>query len=64
MKITDIIESFGSQAEMARCIGLKQPNVFYWTKSGKIPTWRHADIIAAAKKRGIALTREDLEGAK
>ena len=64
MKITDIIASFGSQAELARAVGLKQPHVYQWKERGSIPAWRHVDILKAAKQRGINLTREDLEGAK
>jgi len=39
-----VLDHFGSQAAMARALGIKQPSVFAWFKSGRIPYPRQCQI--------------------
>lgn len=54
-----IIAKFGTQAELARAIDRAPTTVNRWALSGYIPGPRQAEVMAAAKKRGVKLTAED-----
>ena len=41
------IEHFGSQAKLARALGVKQPSVFAWVEDGEIPLPRQYQIELA-----------------
>lgn len=42
-----VLQHFGSQAEIARALGLSQPSVFEWFASGEIPDTRQYQIELA-----------------
>jgi len=57
-----IIELFGGYSAMSRVLGVNSPSLIYgWKRRDKIPAWRHDDILKAAKKLGIKISREDLK---
>jgi DNA-binding transcriptional regulator YdaS (Cro superfamily) len=41
------IDHFGSQAKLARALGVKQPSVFAWVAEGEIPLPRQYQIELA-----------------
>lgn len=44
MKIQDVITRFGSQAEIARAVGLNRATIAEWFTSGKIPLCRQYQL--------------------
>jgi transcriptional regulator with XRE-family HTH domain len=55
-----LIEKFGTQEALAEAVGTTQSSVAGWKSRGTIPTGQLPKIVAAARKRGIRLTLEDL----
>ncbi|RBO54040.1 hypothetical protein DSD19_06140 [Rhodovulum sp. BSW8] len=55
----NIFAIWPSLAEMARDMGEKYPTVAAWKRRG-IPARRDADVIAAARRRGVDLTYEQI----
>jgi DNA-binding transcriptional regulator YdaS (Cro superfamily) len=60
LRAADVIARFGGQSALARSLGLNQSTVQHWAKTGQIPVWRHAEVLRAARERGIALERSQL----
>lgn len=59
--MTSVFQKFDGIRPMAAKLGDVPPStVKSWHAVGKIPAWRHASILAAAKKHGIALTSDEL----
>ncbi|HEV7371589.1 mitofilin family membrane protein [Arenibaculum sp.] len=58
-----IIEKFGGIRPMAHKLEIPVTTVQGWKKRGAIPTARHADLLAAATRHGIALDAEELAAA-
>jgi len=60
MKRLDI----GSKAELARLCGVTRtcPREWETRKDGKIPTRHHAFLVMEARRRGAALSFEELNG--
>ena len=54
-----IIQRFGGQSSLAELLGKRQSTVQHWAKTGRIPTQWHAQLIALAHGRGIALEAKD-----
>jgi DNA-binding transcriptional regulator YdaS (Cro superfamily) len=50
MTYDELIDHFGSQAEAARSLGLKQPSISEWKKRG-IPPLRQLDIQRRTRGR-------------
>ncbi len=50
-----------TSADLARDLGLPYPTVSAWRARG-IPARRFADIVRAARRRGVVLTMEELAG--
>lgn len=48
--IPRIVAQFGGQASLARLMGISQPTVFYWVRSGIVPSRRIPGVIAAGKR--------------
>lgn len=60
-----VFQKFGGIRPMAAKLGDVPPStVKSWHKNRVIPAWRHAPILAAAKRSGIALTRDELEAVR
>lgn len=55
-----IIKRFGRQADLAEKLGIGQPAVSEWVRSGRIPPERHADLLELARQEGVELTLADL----
>lgn len=60
MTAEEIIGLFGGQTALARLLGKHPGAPQYWLASGRIPEKWHAEILAAAEGKGIALTPADL----
>lgn len=65
-----VIEAFGGVNETARIVGRCPSSVSRWKKAygeggtnGLVPPILQGTILREAKKRGVALTAEDLIGA-
>lgn len=59
-----VIEAFGGVAALARALGHKNATtVQAWAING-IPTWRHHELLEAAKERKIRLSKSALAKAK
>lgn len=54
--IEDIFTAFGTVHQLADELGRKYDTVLAWRTRGRIPEDAWADVIAAARKRGIELT--------
>jgi DNA-binding transcriptional regulator YdaS (Cro superfamily) len=60
MKLKDVLNHFGTQAALARALGMSQPSVNRWVQTKRIPYLRQCQIqvvtngqfLAATKKRG------------
>jgi len=49
-----VIALFGDKKkDAALAIGVPYTTLASWSKAGTIPAWRHAPILAAARKAGI-----------
>jgi len=55
----NIVAKFGGQSSLAAAIGKGQGLVSYWVKTGNIPAKWHNQIMLAALKKGIPLSRAD-----
>ena len=56
-----VFQKFGGIRPMASKLGDVPPStVKSWHAEGRIPVWRHDTILAAAKKIGVPLTRDEL----
>lgn len=56
-----VIQAFGGQSKTSRALGgTPVSTVDGWRRSGRIPHWRRAEIIAAAERHGVKLPIEFL----
>ncbi len=55
-----LVEKFGSQAELARAVGVSQPTVWAWKRRGVVPARRIGPLLKKAHELGIQLNAEDL----
>lgn len=62
MNAADVVKKFGGQTAVAQLVGINQSAIAYWVKRGLIPTKWHAQLLALAAQRGIALAPADLVG--
>jgi hypothetical protein len=60
--LPDVFTKFSGIRQMAAKVGVPASTVNSWHAKGKIPQWRHADILAAAKASGIDLRADELVG--
>jgi len=60
MTAEEIIRLFGGQTALSRLLGKHPSTPQYWLVSGRIPEKWHAEILAAAEAKSIALTPADL----
>lgn len=52
-----VIARFGGVRPLARALNINSAaTVFYWKRKGKIPRWRHDQIIKAAKREKVDIT--------
>jgi hypothetical protein len=51
-------EGRGAVRRMARRCGLRERAVYNWTVRGRIPSSRHAELFAAARRLGVPLKPE------
>jgi crotonyl-CoA carboxylase/reductase len=61
-RVEQIIARFGSQQRVAELLGIWQTAVSGWVRRGAIPARRQAELLAAAREHGIALTPDDFFG--
>lgn len=54
-----IISKFGGQTALAVALSIRQSNVSYWAKAGRIPAKWHSKIINAAGSLGIQISASD-----
>lgn len=59
-----IFDMWPSMADFARDMGEKYPTVAAWKQRRNIPAHRDFDVVAAANRRGLALTIEELARAR
>jgi crotonyl-CoA carboxylase/reductase len=57
-----IIARFGSQQRVAELLGIWQTAVSGWVRRGAIPTRRQQELLALARREGIALSPQDFFG--
>lgn len=59
--MSSVFQKFDGIRPMAAKLGDVPPStVKSWHAKGQIPAWRHASILAAAKKHGIPLSADEL----
>lgn len=61
--VQTVISRFGTQKELAECLGLRPSAIVHWNKTGSIPAKHHGRLLAEAAKRGISLSPNELVGA-
>jgi transcriptional regulator with XRE-family HTH domain len=54
-----VIARFGSQQRVAELLGIWQTAVSGWVRRGAIPARRQEELLAAARREGIALAPHD-----
>ena len=60
MRASDIIERFGTGAEVPRELGgVPMTTVSSWGRANYIPAWRQPKLLELAAERGIALSTTD-----
>lgn len=60
--MTSVFQKFGGIRPMAAKLGDVPPSTIKsWHTKRQIPAWRHASILSAAEKLGIALTLPELQ---
>jgi hypothetical protein len=59
MTASDIIEKFGTIADLARELGVPMTTVSSWGRANQIPAWRQPKILELAALRGIELSTAD-----
>ena len=63
--LLSVFQKFGGIRPMAAKLGEVPPStVKSWHAHGKIPAWRHASILAAAKEHGIRLEPDELRNVR
>jgi len=59
--VASVFQKFGGIRPMAAKLGdVPASTVKSWHKQGKIPAWRHASILAAARDHRITLDADEL----
>ena len=59
--MANVFEKFGGIRPMAAKLGFVPPStVMSWERKGRIPAWRHAEILSAAQRLNIPLTVAEL----
>lgn len=59
-KVREILERWGRRKEIAEDLDAPYTTVSSWFDAGSVPAHRHVDLVESARKRGIALTHEEL----
>jgi hypothetical protein len=59
MKASDIIEKFGTIADLAKELGVPMTTVSSWGLFNQIPVWRQGKLLELAAKRGVSLSTTD-----
>lgn len=60
--VLTVVDLFGGIRPMSRALGHKNPTtVQRWRREGSIPQWRNLEILLAARKKKIKLTKEQLQ---
>lgn len=59
-RVQDILSRWGNRSEIAEDLDVPYPTVGGWFARGSVPAHRHVDLVESARKRGIALTHEEL----
>src|SRR5512134_651898 len=57
--VEHIIRKFGSQQRVAELLGIWQTAVSGWVRRGAIPARRQEELLAIARREGIALSPAD-----
>ncbi len=58
--VREILARWGSRQHLVDDTGVPYSTVSSWYSNNRVPAWHHASLLASAKKRGIALTPEEL----
>lgn len=61
--LSEIIGRLGGTSAVANAMRLTPSTVSSWKTKGRLPLWRHKDLIRAAKRAGVVLTYEELQAA-
>jgi len=56
-----VVAKFGGQSALAQALNTRQSTVAYWIKRGNIPEKRRKDVVEAAVKKGLRISRADFE---
>lgn len=59
MTASDIIDRFGTIADLARDLGIPMTTVSSWGRANYIPAWRQPKLLEIAALRGITLATTD-----
>lgn len=58
MNASDIVTALGGTSAVASALNLTPSTVSSWKSNNSIPKWRMRDVVALAKKKGVALPPE------
>jgi len=57
--IRSLIDELGGVTEVARELGHKHhTTVQAWHRTGKLPQWRKAEVVALARRKKVSVPRE------
>ena len=59
MTASEIIERFGTIADLARDLGVPMTTVSSWGRANQIPPWRQPKLLELAAQRDISLSTDD-----
>tara|TARA_A100001391_G_scaffold72721_1_gene46627 strand:- start:83 stop:322 length:240 start_codon:yes stop_codon:yes gene_type:complete len=58
--VRNILTRWPRRQDIVDDIGVPYTTVASWIAAGSVPAHRHVDLVESARKRGIALTHEEL----
>jgi hypothetical protein len=56
--VSDLIDLWPSRRDLAGEVGTTLETVHKWAQSGRIPSWKQAAVLDAARERGIPVDGE------
>ncbi|WP_408734774.1 carph-isopro domain-containing protein [Komagataeibacter europaeus] len=60
-----VVSAFGGLTKATKALGHRTHSTIYsWVRKGRIPHWRHAEIVRAADREGVEIPNDLFRGVK
>lgn len=58
-----VVNAFGGLTKATKALGHRTHSTIYsWVRKGRIPHWRHAEIVEAADREGVQIPHDLFRG--